>query len=135
LLILYTVFQLPFTIFLMRAYMMQLPREVDEAAIIDGAGRAARFWRIILPMSTPIIMTTTVLNVLANWNEYLFAMLFTSGSGIQTLPVGLANLLSKNGTQYPVVFAGMAIAALPMVILFFLCQRYFIRGLAGGVGK
>jgi raffinose/stachyose/melibiose transport system permease protein len=86
-------------------------------------------------MSTPIIMTTTVLNVLANWNEYLFAMLFTSGSGIQTLPVGLANLLSKNGTQYPVVFAGMAIAALPMVILFFLCQRYFIRGLAGGVGK
>lgn len=135
LLILYTAFRIPFTVFLMRAYMLDLPREVDEAASIDGASRAATFWRIILPMSLPIVATTIVLNVLQNWNEYLFAMIFTSGTGVQTLPVGLADLMSKNGTQYPVVFAGMVIAALPMVILFFVCQRYFVRGLAGGVGK
>jgi len=108
---------------------------VDEAASIDGASRAATFWRIILPMSMPIVATTIVLNVLQNWNEYLFAMIFTSGTGVQTLPVGLADMMSKNGTQYPVVFAGMVMAALPMVILFFVCQRYFVRGLAGGVGK
>lgn len=135
LLILYTAFRIPFTVFLIRAYMLDLPREVDEAASIDGASRAATFWRIILPMSLPIIATTIVLNVLQNWNEYLFAMIFTSGSGVQTLPVGLADMMSKNGTQYPVVFAGMVMAALPMVILFFVCQRYFVRGLAGGVGK
>ncbi|OJX73282.1 carbohydrate ABC transporter permease [Leifsonia sp. 71-9] len=135
LLILYTAFRIPFTVFLMRAYMLDLPREVDEAASIDGASRAATFWRIILPMSMPIVITTIVLNVLQNWNEYLFAMVFTSGTGVQTLPVGLADLMSKNGTQYPVVFAGMVMAALPMVILFFVCQRYFVRGLAGGVGK
>ena len=135
LLILYTAFRIPFTVFLIRAYMLDLPREVDEAASIDGASKAATFWRIILPMSMPIIITTIVLNVLQNWNEYLFAMVFTSGTGLQTLPVGLADLMSKNGTQYPVVFAGMVMAALPMVILFFACQRYFIRGLAGGVGK
>ncbi|MDN4614062.1 carbohydrate ABC transporter permease [Leifsonia sp. F6_8S_P_1B] len=135
LLILYTAFRIPFTVFLMRAYMLDLPREVDEAASIDGASRAATFWRIILPMSMPIIITTIVLNVLQNWNEYLFAMVFTSGTGVQTLPVGLADLMSKNGTQYPVVFAGMVMAAAPMVILFFVCQRYFVRGLAGGVGK
>ncbi|MGO4534690.1 carbohydrate ABC transporter permease [Leifsonia sp. 2MCAF36] len=135
LLILYTAFRIPFTVFLMRAYMLDLPREVDEAASIDGASRAATFWRIILPMSMPIVATTIVLNVLQNWNEYLFAMIFTSGSGVQTLPVGLADMMSKNGTQYPVVFAGMVMAALPMVILFFVCQRYFVRGLAGGVGK
>ncbi|MGO4301669.1 carbohydrate ABC transporter permease [Leifsonia sp. RAF41] len=135
LLILYTAFRIPFTVFLMRAYMLDLPREVDEAASIDGASRAATFWRIILPMSMPIVATTIVLNVLQNWNEYLFAMIFTSGTGVQTLPVGLADMMSKNGTQYPVVFAGMVMAALPMVILFFLCQRYFVRGLAGGVGK
>ncbi|WP_431245982.1 carbohydrate ABC transporter permease [Leifsonia xyli] len=135
LLILYTAFRIPFTVFLMRAYMLDLPREVDEAASIDGASRAATFWRIILPMSLPIVATTIVLNVLQNWNEYLFAMIFTSGTGVQTLPVGLADMMSKNGTQYPVVFAGMVMAALPMVILFFLCQRYFVRGLAGGVGK
>ncbi|TPW75655.1 carbohydrate ABC transporter permease [Schumannella soli] len=135
LLILYTAFRIPFTVFLMRAYMLDLPREVDEAAALDGASRAATFWRIILPMSMPIIATTIVLNVLQNWNEYLFAMIFTSGSGVQTLPVGLSDLMSKNGTQYPVVFAGMVIAAVPMVVLFFACQRYFVRGLAGGVGK
>jgi raffinose/stachyose/melibiose transport system permease protein len=135
LLILYTAFRIPFTVFLMRAYMLDLPREVDEAASIDGASKAATFWRIILPMSMPIVATTIVLNVLQNWNEYLFAMIFTSGTGVQTLPVGLADMMSKNGTQYPVVFAGMVMAALPMVILFFVCQRYFVRGLAGGVGK
>ncbi|WP_125614783.1 carbohydrate ABC transporter permease [Specibacter cremeus] len=135
LLILYTAFRVPFTVFLMRAYMMDLPLEVDEAAAIDGASRAAAFWRITLPMSKPIIITTIVLNVLTNWNEYLFAMVFTSGTGLQTLPVGLADLMSKNGTQYPLVFAGMTMAAVPMVILFFVCQRYFVRGLAGGVGK
>jgi raffinose/stachyose/melibiose transport system permease protein len=135
LLILYTAFRIPFTVFLIRAYMLDLPREVDEAASIDGASKAATFWRIILPMSQPIIITTIVLNVLTNWNEYLFAMVFTSGTGLQTLPVGLANLMSKNGTQYPLVFAGMVMAAIPMVILFFICQRYFVRGLAGGVGK
>ncbi|MFF2773164.1 carbohydrate ABC transporter permease, partial [Streptomyces bacillaris] len=123
LLILYTAFRIPFTVFLIRAYMLDLPREVDEAASIDGASRAATFWRIILPMSLPIIATTIVLNVLQNWNEYLFAMIFTSGSGVETLPVGLADMMSKNGTQYPVVFAGMVMAALPMVILFFVCQR------------
>ena len=135
LLILYTAFRIPFTVFLIRAYMLDLPREVDEAASIDGASKTATFWRIILPMSKPIIITTIVLNVLTNWNEYLFAMVFTSGTGLQTLPVGLADLMSKNGTQYPLVFAGMVMAALPMVILFFVCQRYFVRGLAGGVGK
>ena len=135
LLILYTAFRIPFTVFLIRAYMLDLPREVDEAASIDGASKTATFWRIILPMSQPIIITTIVLNVLTNWNEYLFAMVFTSGTGLQTLPVGLADLMSKNGTQYPLVFAGMVMAALPMVILFFVCQRYFVRGLAGGVGK
>ncbi len=135
LLILYTAFRIPFTVFLMRAYMLDLPMEVDEAAAIDGASKAGTFWRITLPMSRPIIITTIVLNVLTNWNEYLFAMVFTSGTGLQTLPVGLADLMSKNGTQYPLVFAGMVMAALPMVILFFVCQRYFVRGLAGGVGK
>lgn len=135
LLVLYTAFRIPFTTFLMRAYMLDLPREVDEAAAIDGASRAATFWRVVLPMSMPIVVTTTVLNVLLNWNEYLFAAVFTSGTGIQTLPVGLQQLMTRVGTQYPIVFAGMTIAAVPMVVLFFAAQRYLVRGLAGGIGK
>ena len=135
LLILYTAFRIPFTTFLIRAYMIDLPREVDEAAEVDGASRWTAFWRIILPMCQPIIISVVILHILFAWNEYLFAMVFTSGTDVQTLPVGLTSLLSKHGTDYPVVFAGMVIAALPVVLLFFACQRYFIKGLADGIGK
>ncbi|WP_399933540.1 carbohydrate ABC transporter permease [Streptomyces kanamyceticus] len=135
LLILYTAFRIPFTTFLIRAYMIDLPREVDEAAEIDGAGRWTAFWRIILPMCKPIITSTVLLHVLFAWNEYLFAMVFTNGSDVQTLPVGLTSLMSKHGTDFPVVFAGMAIAAVPVVLLFFFGQRYIVKGLADGIGK
>ncbi|WP_308250096.1 carbohydrate ABC transporter permease [Sphaerisporangium fuscum] len=135
LLILYTAFRVPFTTFLIRAYMLDLPREVDEAAEMDGCGRWTAFWRIILPMCKPIITSTVLLHILFAWNEYLFAMVLTSGSGVQTLPVGLTSLMSKHGTDFPVVFAGMAIAAFPMVLLFFFGQRYIVKGLADGVGK
>ncbi|WP_031163636.1 carbohydrate ABC transporter permease [Streptosporangium roseum] len=135
LLILYTAFRVPFTTFLIRAYMLDLPREVDEAADVDGAGRWTAFWRIILPMCKPIITSTILLHILFAWNEYLFAMVFTSGSGVQTLPVGLTSLMSKHGTDFPVVFAGMVIAAVPVVLLFFFGQRYIVKGLADGIGK
>jgi raffinose/stachyose/melibiose transport system permease protein len=135
LLILYTAFRVPFTTFLIRAYMLDLPREVDEAAEMDGCGRWTAFWRIILPMCKPIITSTVLLHILFAWNEYLFAMVFTSGAGVQTLPVGLMSLMSKHGTEFPVVFAGMAIAAFPVVLLFFAGQRYIVKGLADGVGK
>lgn len=135
LLILYTAFRIPFTTFLIRAYMIDLPREIDEAAEVDGATQWTTFWRIILPMCKPIIVSTVILHILFAWNEYLFAMVFTSGTGVQTLPVGLTSLMSKHGTDYPVVFAGMVIAAVPVVLLFFLGQRYFVKGLADGIGK
>ncbi len=135
LLILYTAFRIPFTTFLIRAYMIDLPREVDEAAEMDGAGRWTAFWRIILPMCKPIITSVVLLQILFTWNEYLFAMVFTSGSGVQTLPVGLTSLMSKHGTEFPVVFAGMVIAAVPVVLLFLFGQRYIVKGLADGIGK
>lgn len=135
LIILYTAFRIPFTTFLIRAYMIDLPHEIDEAAEMDGASRWRAFWTVILPMCKPIIVSTVILHILFAWNEYLFAMVFTSGTGLQTLPVGLTSLMSKHGTDYPVVFAGMAIAAVPVVALFFLCQRYFVKGLADGIGK
>lgn len=135
LMVLYTAFRIPFTTFLIRSYMIDLPMEVDEAAQIDGASRWTTFWWIILPMCKPILVSTVLLHVLFAWNEYLFAMVFTSGTGVQTLPVGLTSLMSKHGTDYPVVFAGMVIAAVPVVVLFLACQRYFVKGLADGVGK
>lgn len=135
LLILYTAFRIPFSVFLIRAYMLNLPREVDEASAIDGASRWTTFWSVVLPMSRPILVTTVLMNVLFAWNEYLFAVIFTSTDDVRTLPVGLTTLMSKHGTDFPVVFAAMVIAALPVIILFFAGQRYLVRGLSEGIGK
>jgi raffinose/stachyose/melibiose transport system permease protein len=135
LVVLYTAFRIPFTTFLIRAYMIDLPTELDEAATIDGASERQRFWRVILPMCRPIIISCVILHVLFAWNEYIFAMVFTSGSPSTTLPVGLALLMGRNGTNYAEVFAAMTISALPIVIIFFATQRYFVRGLVEGLGK
>ena len=135
LIILYTAFRIPFSTFLIRAYMLGLPRDLDEAATVDGATEGQIFWRIILPLCMPIIVSCIILHVLFAWNEYLFAMIFSSGEGVQTLPVGLTSIMAKHGTNYAVVFAAMTISALPIVVVFFAAQRYFIRGLSEGIGK
>ncbi|RUU85655.1 carbohydrate ABC transporter permease [Mesorhizobium sp. M7A.F.Ca.MR.176.00.0.0] len=135
LIILYTAFRVPFTTFLIRAYMVDLPSDLDEAATMDGASEGQIFWRITLPLCRPIIISCVILHVLFAWNEYLFAMIFTSGSDVQTLPVGLTSIMATHGTNYAVVFAAMTISALPIVIVFFAAQRYFIRGLSEGIGK
>ena len=135
LILLYTAFRVPFTTFLIRAYMLDLPRDLDEAATMDGASPGTIFWRIILPLCSPILISCVLLHILFAWNEYLFAMIFTNSPGVQTLPVGLSSMLSKQGTNYASLFAAMTISALPIVILFFLTQRYFIRGLTEGIGK
>lgn len=135
LVILYTAFRIPFSTFLIRAYMLDLPKDLDEAATMDGASEGQIFWRITLPLCRPIVVSCVILHVLFAWNEYLFAMIFTSGADMQTLPVGLTSIMARHGTNYAVVFAAMTISALPIVIIFFAAQRYFIRGLAEGIGK
>lgn len=135
LIILYTAFRVPFSTFLIRAYMLDLSRDLDEAAVMDGASEGQIFWRITLPLCRPIVVSCVILHVLFAWNEYLFAMIFSSGVGAQTLPVGLTSIMAKHGTNYAEVFAAMTISALPIVIVFFAAQRYFIRGLSDGMGK
>jgi len=135
LIILYTAFRIPFTTFLIRAYMIGLPRDLDEAARMDGASESQIFWRIILPLCKPILISCVILHVLFAWNEYLFAMIFTNSLEVQTLPVGLMSIMARNNTNYAVVFAAMTLAALPILLIFFAAQRFFIRGLTEGVGK
>ena len=135
LIVLYTAFRVPFTTFLIRAYMIELPREVDEAAVVDGCSRAQTFWRIILPMCRPILVSAALLQALFAWNEFVFALVFVSDESLKTLPVGLVSMQSRLLTDWPVVLAGLTMAALPMVLLFLVGQRQFLRGLTEGVGK
>jgi raffinose/stachyose/melibiose transport system permease protein len=135
LIILYTAFRVPFTTFLIRAYMIDLPMELDEAAKIDGASTQKIFWRIILPLCRPILVSAALLQALFAWNEFVFALAFISDDSLKTLPVGLLSMQSRLTTDWPVVFAALSMAAAPMIVLFLIGQRQFLRGLTEGVGK
>jgi raffinose/stachyose/melibiose transport system permease protein len=135
LIILYTAFRIPFTTFLIRAYMLDLSPDVDEAARLDGASPTQIFWRIILPMCRPILVSAALLQALFAWNEFVFALVFISNGDMKTLPVGLMDMQSRLLTDWPVQFAGLTMAALPMIVLFLIGQRQFLRGLSDGIGK
>lgn len=133
--ILYTAFRIPFTTFLIRAYMIDLPSELRDAAIVDGASQWQLFWRVILPLCYPILISAAILQALFSWNEFVFALVFIRDDALKTMPVGLMTLQSKLTTNWPVVFAGLTISAIPMVLGFLFGQRHFVRGITEGLGK
>ncbi|MEU3842844.1 carbohydrate ABC transporter permease [Streptomyces sp. NPDC028635] len=135
LIVLYTAFKVPFTTFLIRAYLLGQPVEVEEAAFLDGAGRWQTFWRVVVPMARPILVSAAVLQSLFAWNEYAFALVFITDDRLKTLPVGLADMAGRLNSDWPVLFAGLTIAALPMIAVFLIGQRHFVRGLSAGIGK
>jgi raffinose/stachyose/melibiose transport system permease protein len=135
LIVLYTAFRIPFTVFLIRAYMATISTEIEDAAIVDGASRFQIFWMIMLPLSRPIIVSAALLQALFAWNEFVFALVFINNQDLKTLPVGLLDMQSRFLTNYPVMFAALTLAALPMILIFLVGQRQFIRGLAEGFGK
>ncbi|WP_391203069.1 carbohydrate ABC transporter permease [Psychrobacillus sp. L4] len=130
----YVAFQLPFSIFLMRSYFLSIPGELEESAIIDGCNSWKVYWHIILPMGKPIIASCALLTGMNVWNEFMFALVFVEDSALRTIPVGLMNLRSQLGTNFGIQLAGLAISAFPMIILYIIFQKQFVRGIsAGGV--
>lgn len=135
LIILYTAFRISFTVFLIRAYMITLSHEIEDAAVVDGASRWQIFWLVIMPLSRPIIVSAALLQALFAWNEFAFALVFINTTELKTLPVGLLAMQGRVLSDWPVLFAALTIAAIPMILLFLAGQRQFIRGLAEGFGK
>ncbi len=130
----YVAFQLPFAIFLMRSYFLSIPRELEEAAIIDGCNRWKVYWNIVIPMGKPIIASCALLTAMNVWNEFMFALVFIEDSSLRTIPVGLMNLRSQLNTNFGIQLAGLSISALPMIIAYIIFQKQFVRGIsAGGV--
>lgn len=103
---LYTAFRIPFSTFLIRAYMIDLSPDVHEAATLDGASRTQIFWQIILPMCRPILVSAALLQALFASNEFVFALVFLSDGNLKMLPVGLMDMQSRLLTNWPVQFAG-----------------------------
>ncbi len=131
----YVAFRLPITVFLIRAYLITLPHELEDAAIVDGASRLQIFWHVIVPLSRPILVSAALLQALFAWNEFPFALVFINDANLKTLPVGLLDMQERLTTDWPVLLAALTIASMPMVLLFLAGQRQFIRGLAEGYGK
>jgi raffinose/stachyose/melibiose transport system permease protein len=128
----YVAYRVPFTVFLMRSYFLSLPREVEESAYIDGCGSFKVFWHIVLPMSKPILATSALLTAMFSWNEFMFALVFIEDKNLRTIPLGLMNMRGELTTNWPVLLAGLALSALPMIITFILFQKQLIRGLTAG---
>jgi len=118
-----------FGTFLLRQYFLSLPRELEEAAFIDGASHLTVFRHVILPLAKPALATLTVFAFMDAWNAYLWPLFVARDIQIMTLPVALATLHGRYLTEWNLVMAGAVITILPMIIVFILAQKYFIRGM------
>jgi multiple sugar transport system permease protein len=131
----YTALQLPFSIYLMTSFFNGLPREIIEAARMDGAGQWRVFRAIALPIGAPALATMATLNFLWLYNELLFALLLMQDADKRTVPVGLALLQGQNTTPVPLLASGLLISLVPVLVVFFVAQRELARGLTVGAVK
>ena len=127
---------LPFTVIFLVAYLRSLPKEVEEAAVLDGCGVLRVLWYVMVPLSRPALATVVIFQFLSSWNEFLFAITLVQSDSRRTLPVGILNFFQSYGvTNYAYIFAGLTLSALPVIIVFLVFQRQFISGLTAGAVK
>jgi multiple sugar transport system permease protein len=119
-----------FNVFLLRQYYMTLPHELDEAALIDGCGFVDIWWRIILPLSWPVIATIAVFSFVYNWNDFLNPLIYLNSSDKFTLALGLQTFTTVYGSKYHLMMAAATLMLLPIMLVFFIGQKYFIEGIA-----
>lgn len=124
-----------FGIFLLRAFFISLPREIEEAALIDGCTPIGAFFRVILPLAKPGLATQVVFTGMAAWNEYFMSSILVRNVKLMTLPLGLVNYVGEHITYYPQLFAMLTIVTVPVIILYILGQKQFISGLTAGAIK
>ena len=131
----YIAFRLPVWIMLIRSFFVGISKEVEEAATIDGATLMQIYGYIYLPLSKPIISTVIIMTAYYAWNEFVFATIFVDSSKLRTIPVGLMVFRDGLMTEWGVVLAGMVISCLPIIVLFLLMQKSFVRGMTAGAVK
>jgi N,N'-diacetylchitobiose transport system permease protein len=134
LIITYLTFILPFTVWTLRGFIVNIPRELEEAAMVDGCSRTGAFLRVVFPLLAPGMVATSVYGFIQAWNEYLYALMLMSQEH-QTATVWLGNFTTKHGTEYAPMMAGATMMAVPIVVLFLLVQRKMAAGLTAGAVK
>jgi multiple sugar transport system permease protein len=131
----YTAFNLPFAIWIMRNYMLGIPKEMEETGRIDGAGPLRTVWSIVLPMALPGVFTAGIFCFTACWTEFLMALTFNSVNNYKTIPVGIATFGTALEVPYGTIFAASVVAVVPIGILVFIFRRFVISGLTSGAVK
>jgi raffinose/stachyose/melibiose transport system permease protein len=131
----YVAFGLPFTTFLLRAYMTTIPTELHEAAIVDGAGLLRIFWSIYLPVSRPALASAALIMGMRVWNEFIFALTFVESNDLRTLTIGISTFGDALRLDWAVLMAGLVISIIPVLGAFLLMQRQFIGGMTQGAVK
>ncbi|MFT4285051.1 MAG: carbohydrate ABC transporter permease [Protaetiibacter sp.] len=119
-----------FGIFMLRQFFLSIPKELDEAARIDGAGHLRIYWQVILPLAKPALATLAVLHFMNLWNDLLWPLAMTSTTEMRTLPAALTLFGGQHVNDHAVLLAGATISLLPLALAFFLAQRYFVQGVA-----
>jgi N,N'-diacetylchitobiose transport system permease protein len=132
----YMTFALPFCVWTLRGFIINIPRELEEAAMVDGNTRLGAFLKILLPLAAPGLVATAVFTFITSWNEYIFARVLLNDQGKQTLTVWLSSFLgSSRNTDWGALMAGSTLTAIPVVIFFLLIQRRIAFGLTAGAVK
>ncbi|MCL6591487.1 MAG: carbohydrate ABC transporter permease [Firmicutes bacterium] len=119
-----------FGIFLLRQFFMTIPKELEEAAIIDGCSESRIYWNIIMPLSLPALTTLAIFHFMYNWNDFLWPLIVTSSTEMRTLPVGLALFMGQHVIEYAILMAGSTLSLLPIIVAYIFAQRYFVQGIA-----
>jgi ABC-type glycerol-3-phosphate transport system permease component len=140
LILVYTANGLPFSVFILSGFFRTLPRSLYEAAVVDGCGEFSAFWRVLLPLARPGLVTVAIFQFIGVWREYFYAFMLVSGDsagGARTVPLGLANLsiAAEYRTEYGMLFAGIILVTLPILVIYVLLQRQIVRGIAAGALK
>ena len=135
LIIIYTAFNMPFNIWLLAGFFEEIPREIEEAGLIDGCNAWQLYTQIILPLSLPALVASFIFCMLLAWNEFQFALILTFTENSRTLPVVISNMTSDRGTQYGQMGATGMMAILPVLAVAIYVQRYLVKGLTAGAVK
>jgi raffinose/stachyose/melibiose transport system permease protein len=130
---LYLGFGLPFAILVLRGYMRSIPRELIDAALIDGCSWFGVFRRIVMPLARPAVVSLLIFDGIATWNEFILAQIFLRQNSNRTLPLGLVNFQTEFSTAYELLAASQCITIVPLVVVYLFFQRYFVDGLSGSL--
>ncbi|WP_147804913.1 carbohydrate ABC transporter permease [Alkalicoccus halolimnae] len=131
----YTAFNLPLTMMILLGFYYTIPRELEEAAIVDGCSIHRMFFRIILPITAPVVATTAIINMIYNWNEFVFVNTFISSDNLKTLTVGIQNFIGQYATDWGAIGATLVISMLPILIAFFILSNRIVEGMTSGSVK